>query len=740
MSFKASQKEHSDIIDIKDLIGVILNRKLLVITSVIIFILVTFFYGLSRQPKYKSNLLLNIENNSASESISNILSDSMPFMQNKSSLSSKVQEIIKSRTVLVPVINKLHLNVISTPKTLPIIGPIIKNYNSQYLEYGEVAKPFLGMSSYDWGGSYINVSQFTLPTELYEKVFTLTALDNQNYSLISPDNKVILKNAQINKIYNVRIENGDILNIKINKIVANKGTVFKISKSNDMLTLNRLTKNLNIQSESGGSNIMRLSYRGSNPEKIASILNTLGSSVINNDIKRKSKNAQQVLSFLRSQIKLVQSKLNKTQAKLNNYRSKTGNLSVSTQTKIILQKLAAYNSQISELELKLSQLSEVLTAKNPELLQLKSAISKVKSQKSELEGKIKSLPTIDQLYVNLSRDVKIQENVYQTIVNKIQKYEIIQAATVSNLEIIDKADIPYENINTPLGILVILGAVLGFIFSVTWVFLQNHLIKGIQDPEVIEDILNLPSLGMVYLSKIQQSQTKKTKNSSAKKLKLIHEVDPHDIVLESFRSIRTAVELKRLSSDNNYISISGPTESIGKSFITANLAYSIASSGRRVLIIDADMRKGHLNDYFNTNANHGLSDYLCKEKISTTDIIKKTRFESVDFISCGNYSSNSSELLMSNCFSDLLASTGKLYDFILIDTPPVLPVEDANIILQQTAINFLVLRCSSHDKKTMKLMLSKLHNASVITEGFILNGVTANSSYYHKQYQYKSYR
>ncbi|MBK2125477.1 polysaccharide biosynthesis tyrosine autokinase [Fangia hongkongensis] len=742
MSFKSKKKDtmmQEDVIDIRDILGIVLNRKWLVLSFTCLFAIIMLIYGLQRAPMYKSDLLMNISTDSANQSIGNLLSDNIPFMQSKDGMSSKMQEIMRSRSVLTPVIEKLRLDVEIKPYYFPVIGKIVANYASQSLPEGVPAKPFLGLSGYNWGGAIAAVSTFQPPKGLYGETFTIVALSKDKYKLISPEGEVLLADGKVGKDYSIAMGQGESLDINLKELVANVGEEFAISKLRDTVALNALTQDLSIQSEEKGSNILRLSYQGANPYIVAEVLNDLGQSAIENDVERKSKNAKQVLSFLKTQLPMVQAKLDDAQHKLNAYRSKTGNLSIADETKIILQKFSGYDTQLSELELQLSQSAQVLTEKNPEILQLKSAISKVKSQRDTLQQKIKALPKSDQVYVNLMRDVEVQEKVYQTIIGKIQKYEIMQAATVSSLEVIDSAHIPYKNINKPTLLLVLLGAIVGLILSVGWIFLQAYLIKGLQDPEIIEEILGFGSVGAVYFSKLQQAQSKKFRKKLTSKLKLIHEIDPHDVILESFRSIRTSIELKKLTAKNKLIAISGPTENIGKSFVSVNLAYSLAAAGRKVLIIDADLRKGHLKSYFNKKDGLGLSQYLSQESISEEEIIQKTRFDQIDFISYGEHTTNSTEFLVSPKFAALLDFANEHYDYVIVDTPPVLPVADSTIILQKTAINLFVLKCSGHDKKALKLMMNKLDNAGVSKEGFILNGITGTSTYYHKKYQYKSY-
>ena len=738
---KDHQTDREEVVDVKELLNIIFNRKWLVVALTCLFAVIAFFYGLSRFPTYQSNLLVNVSNISGMQSISDLLSSNVPFVSNsaKNSLTSKMKDVFRSRAVLLPVIRTLHLDIQTTPLYFPVIGKMIANYFGRSLPDGGVVRPLMGLSQYNWGGASIKFNTFNVSKALYTQAFKLTYLGEGAYQLSDMNGNPILLKGVLKADYRLELNKGNALFINVSDIHANPGQQFEIKRLRDTTALNNLTQVLSIGGESKESNILKLSYQGHDPYLVAAILNLIGESAVTNNIERKSQNATQVLAFLKTQLPLVQKKLTEAQNELNAYRSKTGNLSIADETRIILQKLSGYDTQIANLELKLSQTSQVLTDRNPEFLQLHSAIEKVKTQRAALQRRIKALPKSDQMYVNLLREVEIQEKLYQTIISKVQQYEIIQAATVSSLEIIDSAHVPYRNINRPTSVLVILGAILGFFLAVIWIFLSAYLIKGLQDPEMIEAFLGIAFLGAVYSSSLQKIQSRKFRKKQVSTLKLIEEIDPYNIVIESFRSIRTSIDLKLLSANNKVITISGPTEMIGKSFVSANLAGVLCANKHKVLLIDADLRKGHLSHYFIPKPQYGLSHYLKDASFDTDRIIQKTRFESIDFIDCGEHSAHSTELLIGERFKALLETVKTKYDRIIIDTPPILPVADSGIILQHGGINLLVLKCSAHDKKVLRLMYQKIEMLGIAIDGFILNGITGTSTYYHKKYQYQDY-
>ena len=230
---------------------------------------------------------------------------------------------------------------------------------------------------------------------------------------------------------------------------------------------------------------------------------------------------------------------------------------------------------------------------------------------------------------------------------------------------------------------------------------------------------------------------------------LLAHANKDDLVLESFRSLRTSVQFALMEAENKIIMISGPSPEIGKSFVSTNFAYLMAESGKKILLIDADMRKGHIHASFNIDKSPGLSETLSGEYELSNVIRKDTLHKDLDVITCGVYPPNPSELLMSDAFQALLSKLEDSYDLIVIDTPPVLAVTDASIVGRYAATSFMILRSGSHHLREIQIAFKRFEQNGVKIKGAIFNGVELKKGrygdkygngykYYGYQYDYKN--
>lgn len=194
-----------------------------------------------------------------------------------------------------------------------------------------------------------------------------------------------------------------------------------------------------------------------------------------------------------------------------------------------------------------------------------------------------------------------------------------------------------------------------------------------------------------------------------------------------------------MEAKNNILMISGASPNAGKTFISTNLAAVITQTGKRVLFIDTDMRKGYTHKLFNTNNENGLSDIL-SGKISMDKAVKKVASGGFDYISRGLVPPNPAELLMHRRFDELMTWARENYDIIVLDTPPILAVTDAAIIGNYVGTTLLVARFEENTTKEIEVSYKRFEQSGVVVKGCILNGVVKKSgSYYGYGYNHYGY-
>jgi len=212
-----------------------------------------------------------------------------------------------------------------------------------------------------------------------------------------------------------------------------------------------------------------------------------------------------------------------------------------------------------------------------------------------------------------------------------------------------------------------------------------------------------------------------------------------DAAIEGIRSLRTAVQMSLIGAKNNVIVITGCSPSVGKSFISSNLATLLSDLGKRILLIDSDMRLGKLNECFGKVKAPGLSAYL-KNEANLEEIIQNVIPDRLDLITSGLYPKNPSELLSQALLNTLIQVVKSRYDFVIIDTPPVLAVTDSALILRHSSVNLMVLGVGKDQMKEAIYAKNILEKAEISLTGIVFNTLKQSKSGFGYNYGYANYQ
>ena len=267
--------------------------------------------------------------------------------------------------------------------------------------------------------------------------------------------------------------------------------------------------------------------------------------------------------------------------------------------------------------------------------------------------------------------------------------------------------------------------------------LKNLLFSGLKDSSLIESRLGLSILATVPRSIMQRKLTRRFRKGQQH---LLAAQDSEDMAIESLRSLRTVVHFAA-SGRNNVILITGPSPSIGKSFIAANFAAVMAQMGKSVVLIDADMRRGHLFEYFELERGVGLSEYLQGKESNLDLLCHKTNVEGLEFLNTGAIPPNPAELLLNERFNTLMDELSSTFDFVILDSPPLLAATDGVIIGRKAGLTLMVARYGHTDIKELEVANNRLVQAGVTVQGVVFNDIQqgAGTGYgYQYGYQYRS--
>ena len=318
---------------------------------------------------------------------------------------------------------------------------------------------------------------------------------------------------------------------------------------------------------------------------------------------------------------------------------------------------------------------------------------------------------------------------------------LIRVVGAGSVEIIDPAVANYTPVSASIPKNTLLGVLVGTVLAVAFIFVVDFFDDTVKDPDEISDLFNKAVLGEVQNIESGSSSKKKNKDkgkgSDREPRKLLTDKNLPFAVTESYKSIRTNILFSLGTSDKKIIAVSSANPMDGKSTVSANIAIAFAQTSSRVLLIDADMRKPIQHKSFHLSNNKGLSTLIVN--MSTfEESIKKDVVENLDVLTSGPMPPNPSELLASAQYTEMLDNLSKVYDYIIIDTPPINVVSDAMIMSNSVSGVLMVLKygVTTYGDVTDAMKQFELANTNLI--GFVLNDIEngGRGSYYKYSYKY----
>ncbi|MCE9679170.1 polysaccharide biosynthesis tyrosine autokinase [Shewanella sp. AS1] len=709
------QPQVPDVIELSKFVGTLLDARWFIICLTLLFAIFGAAYALLATPVYKADALLQIESKN-SGGIGSLVGDMGEIFSQESSATTEI-EIIKSRMILGDTVDKFNLTTVVTPDYIPFVGKGLARLS------GEV--------------NQIVVSRFVMPDFAMGVKHRLVVVDSkkQTYQLLSEDDKVVL----VGEAGTLAKNNG--YELFITAIHAENGQQFNIAKRSRLDAIEWLKGSLSISERGKQTGILQLSFMGEDPSQITDILNHISQTYFLQNVERQSAEAEKSLVFLKERLPDIKNSLTTAEDVLNQYRQVNESVDLGLEAQSTLKVMVELEAQLNELTFKESDINQRFTKDHPAYKSLLDKRVTLLNEKERLNKQIQKLPKTQREVLRMTRDVEVNQQIYIQLLNKVQELSIIKAGTVGNVRILDEAQAYTNAVKPKKPLILVLAVLLGGMVAVALVLVNKAFHKGVENPDQIEE-LGIPVYASIPLSSWQnqlENKLKRIKNRSNITIKdtLLAESNPADLSIEALRGLRTSMHFAMLEAKNNIVMITGPSPSIGKSFVTANLGGVIAKAGQKVLIVDADMRKGYLQRHFGLQYENGLSDLLVGNA-TAEQVIKPTGVDKLDMITRGIVPPNPSELLMHPRFSELLTWASEHYDLVLIDTPPVLAVTDPSIVGSLAGTTLMVGRFEVSTAKEIDIARHRFEMAGIEVKGFILNAVEkkASSTYGYGYYNY----
>lgn len=503
----------------------------------------------------------------------------------------------------------------------------------------------------------------------------------------------------------------------------------------------------------GTTGTISIVVTNAHPELAAAIANKTAEIFAEVELHDKTKQARNLRQFIETQLAAYSKKLKYSEDRMGEFRHSGKALGAAV----------GLEQRLSELEGELALMLQQFTDKHPDVIKMKTEIK-------QLQERIKGLPTDELDLARLQREMEINDATYRMLKNKYESARMAEAEQVGDVALVQSATVPAEPIAPRKNMNKIAGALVGIVAGILLAFISENLDTSIGTIEDVEQTVRLPVIGVVpyFNPKAEEKQWwrfdralleffKQHKDVVPDGSYLLINQDSFSTLSEAYRILRTFIEFimgdKTGQGKILLFTSTGPQE--GKTLTSCNLAIVLAQGGKKTLLIDADLRRPMVHRLFGLKRMPGLSDVLMGT-ISLEDarqtmadilvgetsqwdhLLASKMLDRLEILPSGTKTTTPAELLNSDAMKSLIAFARQQYDYVIIDTPPVLPVTDARTLGLLADGTFFIYRAGKTARRALTRAREELNLAGVKVRGIILNQatpeVTLTESYYYNYY------
>lgn len=660
-------------------------------------------------------------------------------------------ELLYSNSIINPYRN--YLNEPYIIRSYPLIEKVVEELNFEVAFFQEG-----NIKTSEVYGLPIKVRLLT-GSASYGASLIIKVLDEGTYSIGRPDEKQKGSERVFHFGDSIHYEGHRFIVTKdsVESTARIKNTPYILTFLNPWSVTGGYASSLNVQWAEEGAGVLNLTINGPNPEKEIDFMNGLIAAYQRYDLDKKNQSAERTIQFIKKQLEDISDSLRIFEGQLQQFKVTNSTDKLDDESKRLFDKLAPLEAQKTELTIRSNYYDYlakyVNTGKNLDLVIVPSAvgvndgilynlvnklidiqlelklflgkghdenplaqtamkrlediksnilesvrslrvtdkfkIDLIEKQITEIEKQIGRLPSAQRQFVSIQRNYSLLENLYVFLMQKMSEAAISKASNISDISMVNP---PMQggaiSPNTKQNYF--LGWFAGLAIPIILFALMEVVNQKIQSKEDIDKITNIPFIGGI--------------GHNEEKENLAVSVKPKSAVAESFRAIRSNLNYFTGNQLKKVFMVSSSISGEGKTFSTVNLATVFALSGRKTLIIGADMRKPKIYSDFNLENSRGLSGYLSQLN-TLSEVIQPTSIENLDLISGGPVPPNPSELLLTSHFENLIKEALETYDYIVVDTPPMALVTDAFVLAQYADHTVFVVR----QNYTPKAFLSDIH-------------------------------
>lgn len=751
--------------DLKELVSKILKNWYLFVIGIIVCGAAAFLFTRYATPAYKINSQITIDDQSKIPGGKSMGSGAMMDFSDLLGMPNNAyneMDLLKSKSLMTNVVRDMHLNT-----------TIYRKGRLKAVElYNEA--PF-------------NVLIIEKKDSIEAKKFNIQLVNGQVH--IQSIKKLIHLPSANDDNVNETVKFGQIVKCKqFDLVVSKKPGIadpngYELDVQSVDSKVEELSKNLSLDLTDKKSTTLALTFEYPNPEKGEAILQRLMNLYLQYNLQNKKQTADSTLAFIDTRLKIVSGELSGVETQFTAFKQQNNIANVDEQSKALVGNVSDYYQKLNEREIQLSVLNDIsktindpsnkrilpsslavqdpvfaaaVGAYNQLLVQrgqltlsykednpvvknldaeieaarqslLKSfetyknsllvGINALKTQNAGLNNEVKSVPKKERVFLDYARQQNLKQELYLYLLQKREETAISRTSTVSASRIIDPAKSDYEPFKPNKVNIMLIGFALGLFLPWVCIYLKEALNVKILSKEDVLKYSKVTVLGEI--------------GNAGQGKSLVVEKNSRTILAEQFRSLRTNLHFVQNNEQSSVIMITSSMSGEGKSFVALNLASVLGLGGKRVVMVELDLRKPKLSANIDIDHSYGFTEYAVSSSIQFSDIIKSTDVsEDVYLISAGRIPPNPAELLLSDRLRELITELKKDFDYIIIDSAPIGLVSDAQLIEKYVDLSLYIVR-RGYTYKTQLNILNDLVATQKFKRSYIvINDIKQNQAGY----------